>query len=211
MLGVRLPQFVDVAQAPGHGTGRDARATGRLDVDRGVAHETGLGRGHAGSLDQAQQSLGIGLGPRHLVAADGVREAVRDREATEDRIGEDARLVRQHGEPLAAARECLEQGIDAPVKARVIEQAPTVVVAEALARGIDEFVLAPGRCRGETRDQEASHAVADEADHALVGKLGESEVAQRAVHGGGQVPARVDEGPVEVEDEVSVGAEFGAG
>lgn len=48
--------------------------------------------------------------------------------------------------------------------------------------------------------------MADEADDSLLVEVPEAEGAQRRVHGGGEIRPRVDERPVEIEDEVPVGA-----
>ena len=174
-----------------------ARAPGRLDVDDRVADVDRLGRSAAHPLDRQQQRRRVRLVLLGVLQRDqGLRPAQVGVQAgqPQGRLGGSAELRGRGRAPDSCVGEIGEQDVDT----RIPADQPLGVGVVPLDVRREQLVGPLRRALAEGADQRLTDP---RADHDLV--------LRRPEHGGERVlvgvddqPDRVDQGPVEVEDDV---------
>ncbi len=184
-----------------HGDRRGAERPARHDVDRAIAHHADGGSRRAGAPEPSVGAFehgGIGLQPGDVTSGCNRWKPWKNSEPLEDRDGHGAGLVRREGEQDSALDEVGERLSDAGQQDRVLDGVREVALEEGLERLVDNR---GARLDLERACEQEARAVTDERDDPRFVELGSPHGHERRVAGAGDVPTRVDERPVEVEEE----------
>ncbi len=187
----RRPELV-APDPPADSHEADVRLARGLEVDRRVAHEHRLlARGRDRGAEPVDER-GVRL-PRALVASEHGDEELEEPEVREDLARGPAGLVRRHGE---RPRERAQRVADPLVDVGRVHDVRRVVLEVEGKRSLEE--VGP---RGDRALDEAPRPLAYEAPDLLARPRRQAEGLERGVRARREVVGRVDERPVEVEDD----------
>ena len=171
---------------------------GGLEIDGGVSDHQRFERRGLRRLRDREQSRRIRFPAGRRIAADHLKEPVRQLETLEDLCARALRLVRQHGQGEAVRPQFVERFRNAGVRLRMNGQALFVMREEAVERAGG---VLPKRRRHQGAPYQHRGAVANHRGHGIEIERSGAELDEQGIDRIGQIPARVDEGAVEVEDD----------
>ena len=178
-------------------TGACAGGDSGPEVDHGVANHQGVLRHRSGACHQLQEPRRLRLARLRAVAAKHqVRKVRREPKAVENRLRCADRLVGEHGE-CPPCGEGVEQ-FRHPLVRDGMTQQPAVVDAQELLEGIGRQRQVR---RGERAGNEERRAVAHHPADRLFRMRRAATRLEHGIRRLGNVAPRIDERPVEIEDE----------
>src|SRR5208282_138789 len=183
-------------QSVAHSARPRPRMARGFHVNLRISHQQRLVRRHPEPFEQRLHPHGIGFFPWKTVLAIDPRKTRHQSQPLEDRHRKAQWFVRQHRQrtPL----QLLERRNHARIRPREIQQMLGVIFAEVEQSGIHPFLR---RAFAQRLPHQVPRTLADVAQHRRIVQRPHPHARPRRVHCSDQVPARINQSPVEIKSD----------